>query len=81
MMKIISWLIGFSLGAAFGALIVAVLVPMSSREIRQRLQAGYRETMEDARLASQQRRAELEAELAAMQKRLKDENKAITPVK
>ncbi len=69
MLKIISWLIGFSLGAALGALLIAIFVPTTSREIRQRLSAGYEETMDAARLASQQERKALEAELATMQKR------------
>jgi gas vesicle protein len=70
MMRLVSWLIGFSLGAAVGAVAVMLLAPMSSSEVRQRLRAGYEETMEAARLASEQRRRELETELAIKQGKL-----------
>jgi gas vesicle protein len=71
MMRLASWLIGFSLGAALGAVAVMIFAPMSSSEVRQRLRAGYDETMEAARLASEQRRRELETELAIKQGKLK----------
>lgn len=69
MIKIVSWMFGLSIGAGTGALIVMILVPVTGREIRHRLREGYAETMEAARLAADQRRAELEAELARRQKR------------
>jgi hypothetical protein len=57
---------------AFGALIVMIVSPVSAAEIRRRLAQGYRETLAEARKASIERRAELEAELARRQKRLAD---------
>lgn len=72
MIRIVSWLIGFSLGAAVAAVLVALFVPIPSNEIRRRLREGYQETMTEARLASQQRRAELEAELYTLQGRTPD---------
>ena len=58
MMRLVSWLIGFSLGAAVGAIVVMLFVPVSSHEVRHRLRSSYQETMEAARLASEQRRRE-----------------------
>lgn len=69
MIRLASWLLGFSIGASFGALMVMLLVPATATEVRHRLRAGYQETMEASRLASQQRRHELEAELASKQGR------------
>ncbi len=70
MMRLVSWLIGFSLGAALGAVAVMLFVPATSSEVRHRLRSGYQETMEAARLASEQRRRELETELAIKQGKL-----------
>lgn len=69
MNKVISWVIGLTIGGTVGALVVMLLVPISGDEIVRRLKAGYQETMREARLASAKRQAELEAELAQMQKR------------
>lgn len=63
MTRLISWLLGFSIGAAVAGVLVMLFVPVSADEIRQRLRAGYEETMQAAKLASEQRRQELEAEL------------------
>lgn len=64
MIKIVSWMFGLSIGAGTGALIVMILVPVTGGEIRRRLKDGYTDAMEAARLAADQRRAELESELA-----------------
>jgi gas vesicle protein len=69
MIRLASWLLGFSIGASFGALIVMLFVPATAAEVRYRLRAGYEETMEAARLASEKRRRELEAQLAQKQGR------------
>lgn len=74
MIKIVSWILGLSAGAAVGAVIVALFVPTPAKEIVGRLRSGYQATMEEARLASQQKRAQLEAELSGMQER----NKALS---
>ncbi len=66
MQKLISWFVGFALGGGVGAVLIMLLVPASAREIRARIRAGYEETMEEARRASEQRRAELEAELLTL---------------
>lgn len=74
MRKILSWIAGFAFGAGVAALVVMIFVPQTSAEIRQRLRDGYEEALEEARKASEQRRAELEASLAEMQKRPQPQN-------
>jgi gas vesicle protein len=75
MKKITSWLLGISLGAAFGAVIIALFVPTPAKEVVRRLREGYQQALDEARQASLQRRAELEAELAVLQ----NSNAAIQP--
>jgi hypothetical protein len=67
--KIVSWMAGLGMGGAVGTLLVMVLVPTSREEIVRRLKTGLNETMAEARRASADRRAQLEAELAWMQGR------------
>lgn len=69
MRKILGLLVGFGAGAALGAVLVMLFAPASGEEIVNRLKAGYRETLAEARKASDQRRAQLEAQLAARQRR------------
>lgn len=69
MNKIISWALGVVMGSAVGAVLVALFSPIPPEEIRARLKTGYAEALDEARRASQQRRAELELELAQMQGR------------
>lgn len=67
MKKILSWLIGLSLGAAVGALLIMIFVPETGEQITARIKQGYQATLQEARKASAVRRQELEAELAEMQ--------------
>jgi gas vesicle protein len=67
MYKILSWLIGLTLGGAVGALLIAFFVPDTAEEIRQRLSQGYQEALDVARQAQEASRIELEAQLARMQ--------------
>ena len=69
MNKILSWIIGLALGASVGALLVMLFVPATGDEITQRLKDGFDDTLREARLASEKRRAELEAELRERQNR------------
>ncbi len=69
MIKILSWIIGMTTGAAVGALIVAFFVPETSADVRRRLKRGYIGALEAAKQAQDIRRAELEAQLAHMQKK------------
>jgi gas vesicle protein len=67
MRKLTSLLLGFGLGALVGAALVMLFVPSSGDQIIAELKRGWNETLDEARKASQQRRRELEAQLAARQ--------------
>ncbi len=69
MRTLLSWMIGLTLGAALGATLVLFFAPTSGEQLVNKLKAGWEETMAEARRASEQRRRELEAELAQMQKK------------
>ena len=66
MWKLASWLIGFSLGAAVGAVLVMLFAPVSGDEVVTRLKQGWEDTLLEARQANIERRAELEAELVRL---------------
>lgn len=72
MRKLFGFLVGIGMGGSVAALLVLLLAPTSGPQLRQRLTAGYRATLEEARLAAQNRREELEAELKLLQTRQKD---------
>ena len=65
MRKIASLFLGLGLGAGVGALVVTLFAPTSGQQLIANLKAGWEETLAAARVASAERRAELEAELAA----------------
>lgn len=69
MKKLLSFTLGIGLGAMVGASVVILFAPMPGSELVARLKQGWNETMEEARRASELRRAELEAELAQMRGR------------
>jgi gas vesicle protein len=54
------------LGAAVGVAVVMLFAPTTGDQLVSDLKRGWTETMQEARKASQQRRLELEAELARM---------------
>jgi len=63
MNKLISLAIGLGIGAALGAALVLLFSPVSGETLVKNLKAGYAETLEEARSASESRRKELESEL------------------
>lgn len=69
MRKLTSWLLGFALGAALGLTLVMLFSPVTGQEIIDRVRQGWAETLEEARRANAERRAELEARLREMQQR------------
>lgn len=69
MQKLLGLLIGLAVGATLSMVIVNFIAPEASAQLARGIRRGYLETMQAARLASAQRRAELEAELARMQQR------------
>lgn len=66
MKKLITFIIGILAGAGAGVAGVALFVPETSAELRERIKAGFQETLAAAREASAQKRAELEAELSSL---------------
>jgi gas vesicle protein len=68
--KLLSWMLGIGLGATVGALLVILFAPASGQEIVTLLKRGWDATLEEARQANTQRRAELEADLARRQNRV-----------
>jgi gas vesicle protein len=57
-------MMGMGLGAVVGIAIVMLFAPSTGDQWVKDLKRGYSETMAEARKASEQRRLELEAELA-----------------
>jgi gas vesicle protein len=66
MNKLFGLVFGFGLGAAIGAVMVMIFAPTTGDQLVVNLKRGWQESMQEARKASQQRRQELEAELARM---------------
>lgn len=66
MKKLLSLALGLGLGAMVGASFVILFAPMPGSELIARVKRGWAETMDEARRASELRRAELEAELSQM---------------
>lgn len=67
MRKIISLLIGISVGVSLGAVLIAFFSPVSTDELKANLQQHYDKAKAAGREASAKRRAELEQELQQMQ--------------
>ncbi|MEO8392724.1 MAG: YtxH domain-containing protein [Chloroflexota bacterium] len=65
MNKLISLAIGLGIGVALGAALVLLFAPASGETLVKNLKAGYAETLEEARDASETRRKQLEGELKA----------------
>lgn len=66
MVKLLSLVLGLTLGGVVGAAVVTLLAPTSGEQFIANLKRGYAETLEAARAASAERRAQLEAELEAI---------------
>ena len=64
MRKILSLMLGMGLGAGLGVLLATLFAPTSGKQLVANLRSGWEETLAAARIASAQRRKELEAELA-----------------
>lgn len=64
--KLISLVLGFTVGAMIGAMLVVVFSPVSGQKVVDALKEGYAETLDEARQASEQRKRELEAEFKRM---------------
>ena len=70
MRKLLSLGLGMGIGSLVGAVGVLLFAPATGEKMRQYLRMGYRETLDEARAASQKRQLELTLELQRMQGRL-----------
>jgi gas vesicle protein len=66
MRKVLSFIIGLSLGIGVGVLVVTFFSPVSGSEVRQNLRDHYQNALKAAREASEAKRKELEADLEQM---------------
>lgn len=64
MRKLVSFGLGLAIGAALGATMMILYAPVSGDQFKRNLKTGWQEAMDEARTAAEQRRLELEAELA-----------------
>lgn len=64
--KVISLVLGFTLGALISALAVWLLSPTTGKELRVQIKDHYKDARQAAEAAGEKRRAELEAELQQM---------------
>jgi gas vesicle protein len=71
MNKLLSWAIGFAIGAVLGAMLIVLFSPVSGSQWVDNLKRGYNETMEEGRRAAETRRAELEAQLHSQRAAIK----------
>lgn len=64
MRQLLSLGVGLTVGAAIGITLAILFAPTSGERLKHNLRLGWNEAMDEARLASVTRRAELEADLA-----------------
>ena len=72
MRKLLGLLLGVTVGAGVGVALVQLFSSANRQQVVSRLQQGWQESLTEARHASQQRRRELEADLAARRRKLQD---------
>jgi gas vesicle protein len=68
MRRIIGFIAGAMCGVIVGAVAALLLAPASGVELRQRVRARVEELVAEGRQAAEDRRAELEAQLAALKR-------------
>jgi gas vesicle protein len=68
MSKITSFLSGALLGVAVGAITALLLTPLSGEELQEQARDQWDTMWEDARRAADEKRAQLEEELAKLKK-------------
>ena len=68
MRRIIGFIAGAMCGAIVGAVAALLLAPSSGIELRQDIRARVDELVSEGRRAAEERRAELEAQLAALKR-------------
>lgn len=70
MKKISAYILGAFAGAVIISGLVLLLAPTSGKELRERIRMKYLELQNEFKTASQERREELEAQLAKLRKGL-----------
>ncbi len=68
MQRAISFLAGMMCGAVVGAVSALLLAPSSGLELREDVRGRVDEVLAEGRQAAEERRAELEAQLAALKR-------------
>jgi gas vesicle protein len=68
MRRIIGFIAGAMCGAVVGAVAALLLAPASGLELRQEVRTRVNELLAEGRQAAEDRRAELEAQLAALKR-------------
>ena len=68
MKRTFSFLAGALCGALVGAVTVLLMAPMSGRQLQADARSQFEHVMADARAAADAKRAQLEAQLAALRK-------------
>lgn len=68
MRQMLSFMAGAMCGAVVGAAAALLFTPLSGLELREQARQRYQLLMEEGRQAATERRAELEAQLAALKR-------------
>lgn len=68
MTRVLSFIAGAMCGALVGASIALLLTPMSGKALQEQMRQRYQLLLEEGQQAAAARRAELEAQLAALKR-------------
>ncbi|HNW94851.1 MAG TPA: YtxH domain-containing protein [Anaerolineaceae bacterium] len=66
MSKMKSWMTGAILGGLLGSALVLLYTPAKGSELKSKLQGAVQKMRDEVRLAGEEKRAELEAQLDAL---------------
>lgn len=66
MQKLLNFVLGIGAGAATGAAMAVLFAPAAGKDMRQDAREWYQKVLQESARAAEERRAELEAELAEM---------------
>jgi gas vesicle protein len=64
--RLVNFVLGIGAGTAAGAALAALFTPAAGKDMRQGARERYQKILQESARAAEQRRAELEAELAEM---------------
>jgi gas vesicle protein len=66
MRKLLDFITGIIVGAAFGSVIGLLLAPESGQALRQRVRSDFQEIVDEARLAAKARQEELQTQFETL---------------